>query len=145
MKKPTIPFFSFLLLFLWTVPFSFDMATSVVPGWGTSVFPPHFILEILLAAFMLHATLGYWFLSRRGRQINWKLFVCHLVLSLPAILILKYPSILLDVQQPTQEDIANSIQLRLILVPVVWVFFFVGQAIFIIYCFRTIVAKRTNT
>ena len=33
MKKPYIPFVAFLILLILTMPFSFDFAASVVPGW----------------------------------------------------------------------------------------------------------------
>jgi uncharacterized membrane protein YjfL (UPF0719 family) len=142
MKRPYVPFFAFLALLLLTIPFSFDFATSVVPGWHTTIFPPYFIWQLIAIIVLLLAIIGYWLLSKRVDKINWTLFAFHLTLTIPTIIFLKFPSIFLDVQQTNQEEIIKAISLRIKLIPVAWTLFILGQALFIIYFIRTIKSER---
>lgn len=144
MKKTYIPFLAFLLLLLLTIPFSFDFATSTVPGWHTTIFPPYFIGGLIVIIVLLFATIGYWFLTKRVDKINWTLFAFHFILTIPTVLILKFPSLLLDIHQTNQEETIKAISLRIKLIPVAWSLFFVGQALFIIYFVRTINSKRVT-
>ena len=145
MKRPYIPFFAFLVLLLLTIPFSFDFATSVVPGWHTTIFPPYFIWGLILIIFLLLATIGYWLLSKRVDKINWTLFAFHFLLTIPTVIFIKFPSIFLNVQQTNQEEIIKAIYLRIKLIPVAWTLFIVGQVLFIIYFLRTINSKQVAT
>ncbi len=47
MIRPFLPVFAFLILLLLIIPFSFDFATSVVPGWHMTIFPPSFIWGLI--------------------------------------------------------------------------------------------------
>ena len=145
MKRPYVPFFAFLALLLLTIPFSFDFATSVVPGWHTTIFPPYFTWAVIVIIALLLATIGYWLLSKRVDKINWTLFAFHFTLTIPTIIFLKFPSIFLDVQQTNQEEIIKAITLRIKLIPVAWALFILGQALFIIYFVRTIKSERKTT
>ena len=145
MKKPYIPFLAFLILLLLTIPFSFDFATSVVPGWHTTIFPPYFIWGLILIIVLLLVTIGYWLLSKRVDKINWTLFGIHFILTIPTVIYLKFPSIFLNVEQTDQEEIIKAISLRLNLIPIAWTIFIVGQTLFIIYFIRTINSKRVAT
>ena len=145
MRRPYIPFFAFLILLLLTIPFSFDFATSVFPGWHTTIFPPYFIWGLILIIVLLLVTIGYWILSKRVDKINWTLFAFHFILTIPTVIFLKFPSIFLDVQQTNQEEIIKAISLRIKLIPVVWTLFIVGQTLFIIYFVRTIKSKQVAT
>ena len=131
MKRPYVPFFAFLALLLLTIPFSFDFATSVVPGWHTTIFPPYFIWAVIVIIALLLATIGYWLLSKRVDKINWTLFAFHFTLTIPTIISLKFPSIFLDVQHTNQEEIIKAIALRIKLIPVAWTLFILGQALFL--------------
>ena len=77
MTRPYIPFLVFLVLLLLTIPFSFDFATSVVPGWHTTIYPPYFIWALILIVVLLLMKIGYWLLSKRFDKINWILFAIH--------------------------------------------------------------------
>lgn len=48
MKGNYIPFLAFLSLILLTAFSSFNGATSVIPGWHTTIFPPYFIRSVVL-------------------------------------------------------------------------------------------------
>jgi hypothetical protein len=144
MTKPYVPFFAFLVLLLLTIPFSFDFATSVLPGWHTTIFPPYFIWGLIIIIVLLLVTIGYWLLSKRVDKINWTLFAIHFLLTIPTVIFLKFPSIFLDVQQTDQEEIIKALSFRIKLIPVAWALFLVGQILFIIYFVRAIKSKRVS-
>ena len=146
MTRPFIPFLAFLILLLLTIPFSFDFATSVVPGWHTTIFPPYFIWGLIVLIVLFLVTIGYWLLSKRTDKTNWTLFAIHFALTIPTIIYLKFPSILLDVQFTDQEKLIRAIEFRTRLIPVAWTLFIVGQLLFFIYFIRTIKqSKRMAT
>lgn len=145
MTKPYIPFLAFLILLLLTIPFSFDFATSVVPGWHITIFPSYFIWGLIVITTLLLTTIGYWLLSKRTDNTNWALFAFHFVLTIPTIIYLKFPSVLLDMQLANQDELINAITFRLKLIPVAWTLFIVGQILFLIYFIRTIKTKHTST
>ncbi len=145
MRRPYIAFLAFLILLLLTIRFSFDFATSVVPGWHTTIFPPYFIWELIVITVLLWVTIDYWLLSKRTNKTNWTLFAIHFVLTIPTIIYLKFPSILLDVQLTDQAELIKAIAFRLKLIPIAWTLFIVGQVLFLIYFIRTIQNNRTVT
>ena len=145
MTRPYIPFLAFLILLLLTIPFSFDFATSVVPGWHTTIFPPYFIWGLIVFIVLLLVTIGYWLLSKRTDKINWTLFAIHFLLTIPTIIFLKFPTILLDVQLTDQDKLIRAIEFRMKLIPIAWTLFIIGQILFLIYYVRTIKAKHTTT
>jgi hypothetical protein len=142
MTKPYIPFFAFLTLLFLIIPFSFDFATSVVPGWHTTIFPPFFIWGLIVIVILLLVTIGYWLLSKQVDKINWTLFVIHFGLTIPAVIYLKIPTIFLEVPLTNQEELIKAILLRIKFIPVAWALFGIGQIIFVIYFARTIYSKR---
>ena len=142
MGRPYIPFIAFLILLLLTMPFSFDFATSVVPGWHTTIFPPYFIWGLFVIIILLFVTIGYWLLFKRTDKTNWTLFAIHFALTIPTIIYLKFPSILLDVQSTDQREWIRAIDFRMKLIPVACILFIVGQILFLIYFIRTLKTKR---
>ena len=142
MTKPYIPFLAFLVLLFLTIPFSFDFATSVVPGWHTTIYPPYFVWGLVVIIILLLVTIGYWLLSKRVDKINWTLFAIHFILTIPTVIFLKFPSIFLDVQLTNREEIINAIFVRVKLIPVAWTLFIIGQIFFVIYFTRTIKLRR---
>ena len=135
MTKSFIPFLAFLVLLLMTIP-SFDFATSVTPGWHTTIYPPSVVWTIALTITLLFVTIGYWLLSRQADNINWALFSIHFVLTFTAIIFIKFPSIFLNIQQNNVNELLKSYSARLTLIPVAWTLFIVGQTLFGIYLFR---------
>lgn len=142
MTKPYIPFLAFLILLLLSLPFSFDFATSVVPGWHTTIFPPYFVWGLIVIIILLLVSIGYWLLSKRTDKINRVLFVIHFALTIPAIIYLKFPSIFLDVPLTDQNKLIRAVEFRMMFVPVAWILFIVGQVLFLIYFIRTIKQGR---
>jgi hypothetical protein len=145
MTRPYIPFIAFLILLVLTIPWSFDFATSVVPGWHTTIFPPYFIWGFFIMVVLLLATIGYWLISKRTDKTNWTLFAIHFLLTIPTVIYLKFPSILLDVQLTDQNELIEAFEFRMRLIPVAWALFIAGQIMFLIYYIRTIKAKRIST
>lgn len=145
MTRPYIPFLAFLILLLLTIPFSFDFATSVVPSWHTTIYPPYFVWGLIVIVALLLVTIGYWLLSKRTDKINWTLFAIHFALTIPTVIFLKFPSILLNVQQANQEELLKAIEFRIKLIPVAWTLFITGQILFLVYYIRTIKNKRIAT
>ena len=142
MTRPYIPFLAFLILLLLTIPFSLDFATSVVPGWHTTIYPPYFIWGLIVIIVLLLVTIGYWLLSKRTDKINRTLFLIHFALTIPTVIYLKFPSILLDVKLTEQNELIKAIEFRMKLISVAWSLFIAGQILFLIYFMRTI--KQTK-
>jgi len=143
MRSPYIPFLAFFILLLLTIPFSFDFATSVVPGWHTTIFPPYFIGGLIVITVLLLVTIGYWLLSKRTDKTNWTLFAIHFVLTIPTIIYLNFPSIFLDGQQANRNELIKDVEFRIKLIPYTWTLFIFAQILFLIYFTRTIRQSKT--
>jgi hypothetical protein len=90
-------------------------------------------------------TIGYWLLSKRTDKTNWTLFAIHFALTIPTIIYLKFPFILLDVQLTNQGELLKAIDFRMKLIPLAWVLFIVGQILFLIYFIRVLKTRPTLT
>lgn len=145
MKRPYIPVGAFLVLLFLTISFPFDFATSGVPGWHTTIFPPYFVWGLAVTIVLLFVTIGYWLLVKRVDKINWTLFVFHFVLTVPTVMFINFPSIFVDIQQIYEDESIKEIYFRMKLIPFAWTLFIVGQILFIIYFVRAISSKRTAT
>jgi hypothetical protein len=145
MTRPYLPFIAFLTLLLLTIPFSFDFATSVVPGWHTTIYPPYFIWTLALVVVLLFVVIGYWLISKRVDKTNWTLFIIHHLLTIPTVIFIKFPSILLDVHQTDRDELIRSLALRVKLIPWAEGLFVVGQIFFLVYFIRTIRRKPHTT
>jgi hypothetical protein len=128
-----------------TIPFSFHFATSVVPGWHTTIFPRYFVWALAIVVVLVLGTIGYWLLSKRTDKTNWALFAIHFILTVPTIIYLKFPSILLDIQTTDYDKLIKAIEFRMKLIPAAWTLFIVGQILFLIYFIRTLKSRRGAT
>lgn len=140
--KPYIPFLAFLLLLLLSIPFSFDFATSVVPGWHTTIYPPYLVWTLIVVIALLLAAIGYWVLSKRQDKINRTFYVIHIALTIPTVVYLKFPTIFLDANLSDQNELLKALEFRMKLIPITWILFAVGQLLFLIYFIRRI--KQTK-
>jgi len=140
MRTAYIPFFAFLALLVMTIPIPFNISTSVVPGWHTTIFPPAFIWGLAVMIVLLLATIGYWLLSIRADKINWTLFALHVLLTLPILILPEFP--FLYTQQANEVELIKAISLQIKLTAVLRTLFVFGQILFIIYFIRTINSKR---
>ncbi len=144
-RRDFIPVLSFLMLLLFTIPFSFDIATSVVPGWHTTIFPPYFAWTVVVGVCLLFVTIGYWLLSKRVDTINWTVFAIHIILTIPAIIFIKLPVIFLDVNHTNQLKLIKELSFRMKLIPAAWAVFAAGQILFLIYYVTAIKVNRSKT
>jgi hypothetical protein len=138
MKRPYLPFLAFLVLLWLPITFSRGYATSVVPGWHTTIWPPYFICLIIVTIVLILVTIGYWLLFRRTDKTNPVLFAIHFLLTIPAIIYLIFPSIFLDARVTDENDLMEAIQFRIKAVLVAWGIFIIGQLLFLIYYIRVI-------
>jgi hypothetical protein len=81
-------------------------------------------------------------LSEKADKISWGLFALHLILTIPTVIFLKFPSVLLDIQQTGQDELIKAIFFRLKLIPVAWILFITGQVFILIYYLRAIKTKH---
>lgn len=144
MTKNFIPIVAFLILLLLTIPFSSEFATSIVPGWHTTIFPPYFIWTILVMVALLFGAIGYWLLSKRTKSVNWILFCFHAMLTIPAIIHYRFPTLFINRHFRSGDDQLEEIAFSIKLLELVWAAFVAGQVLFFIYFIRTIKLKRTN-
>jgi hypothetical protein len=124
MKITHLPFIIYLLLTILFLPLSSDYATSVVPGWHTTIFPPFAVGQFIVILSLVGVIFGYYKLSRRTDTINWKLFIIHFILTIPLLILLKF-------------DTYISIDINpMITIPVSIFMFIIGQIIFLLHYLR---------
>ena len=109
MTKPYIPFFAFLALLLLIIPNSFQVSTSVIPGWHATIYPPYFILEFLLLVVLLFvrncllANIKKSMTKQTGRYF---LFIYYI--TIPSIVFIKFPSLFVNVENIDEKEILNE-------------------------------------
>lgn len=133
MQKPWIPVFLFALFFILSIT-SVEFASSVVPGWHTTIFPPYFFISVAVLAILLVVTIGYWILARRG-AFNLPFFITHMILTLPAVLFTRSPEILGFIDESSNVN-EQSMPLTTMIVFAAFALFMLGQVLFAIYFFR---------
>lgn len=138
-----MPFFIFLVLLAPRLNFFVgDFATSVVPGWHTTIFPPQFILGLVITITLSFVTIGYWKLAKKTDQINTKIFLIHLLLTLPIIIFnqsyirKRVDEILISSNDTKTYELIIQVS---IILPIL---FFVGQILFAWYFFTTLYIKE---
>ena len=133
MKITQLPFIIYLLLTISFFPLSSDYATSIVPGWHTTIFSPYAVGQFIVILSLAGVSFGYWKLSKLTNTINWKLFINHILLTIPLLVLLMF-------------DTYISIDINpMISVPVSIFLFIAGQIIFLLYCIKIINTNRKPT
>jgi hypothetical protein len=145
MKKSYIPFLAFLILLVLTIPFPFHFAASVIPGWHTIIFPTYLVRTIIVVIILILATFAYWLLSKRVDKTNWTIFIIHFLATIPTVMFIKFPFMLLNAQHASHAELLRNISIRIKLIPIAYWIFIAGQILFLIYFIRTITAKRIIT
>jgi hypothetical protein len=67
MKKLYIIFLVLGILLLISVNYTLDFVTSIIPGWHTTIFPPYFIAQIILAPLFFVLAFVYWRSSKNKK------------------------------------------------------------------------------
>lgn len=127
MKIKQLPFIIYLLLTISFFPMSSDYATSVVPGWHTTIFPPFAVGQFIVVLSLVGVIFGYYKLSRRTDTINWKLFIIHFILTIPLLIILKFDTYISTDINP------------MITIPVSIFMFIIGQIVFLLHYLRKLI------
>lgn len=130
MKLSYLPSLIFICIFLSFFPLSLDYATSVVPGWHTSIFPPYFIWQSIVVLIILLVSIAYWKLSTKNGTINWIFFIVHFILTIPAIIYLKYGLMIFNSVTISKDELLITIS------------FVLGQILFIVHYVRSLQRKR---
>jgi hypothetical protein len=138
MNKTYLPVLAFSALLLTIMPFSFEFATSVVPGWHTTIYPPQFVFAVAVLLVLIFCTIGYWLSANRVDKTNWVLFVLHLTLTIPAVILVRCPWLVLDLQQANRNELLQ--QLPFIMKLLLWLrwLLLTGQVLFVVYMVRAI-------
>lgn len=138
-KTPIIPILAFLAILFLRFKFAFSVGINNQPGWHATIYPPYYFALIILSTFIMFALIGCWLALNNPGKINWILFLLHCLLSIPALLIIIFPSILLNAGNNNfQEEIYFRLQL---ITPAKWIFD-VSQILFPVYFFRTFYSKK---
>jgi len=130
MKLLHLPSLIFICIFLSFFPLSLDYATSVVPGWHTTIFPPYFIWQSIVLLIILLVSIAYWKLSTKTGIINWIFFIFHFILTIPAIIYLKYGLMIFNSVTISKDELLIIIS------------FVLGQILFIVHYVRSLQRKR---
>ncbi len=142
MKRPYLPFLAFLFLLLITVPFSFDFAISVAPGWHTTILPSDTKFLIVGIVVLLFVIIGYWLIIKKTGKVNRGLFWAHFILTISTITYIHYPMIFVKVEVPFTDELIRIASQRLTLLDTARIAFAASQVLFLIYFVRT-VRKKT--
>ena len=142
MKKNFLPVLAFLVILVFTFLFSFHFGASVIPGWHSTLYPPYLKWMNLLVITLMLGIIRYWLLQKQADKISWGLFALHFLLTIPTVLFLQNPTILLNEPSAKPEELFKQISERLNLIPLGWTLFIIGQLIFVIYFVRTLLDKQ---
>jgi hypothetical protein len=77
-------------------PFSFDYATSVVPGWHTTILPPYFIAGIIVTITLLTDYFIFMKLTKINSITPKKIVIAHFIITTVMVIFLKYPELYFD-------------------------------------------------
>ncbi len=134
----------FILLFLATLlllmnPYTFDFATSIIPGWHTTIFPPFFIASFLLIIILLIDSFIYWRLHKAKSEKSKTIVIIHFIFTMVMALLIKYPDLYFKDINPnyTVTEILNLLD---------WVkyasyFFVVLQILYFVYIIKVLSRK----
>ncbi len=138
MRKPYIPILAFALLLLLCMPLPLEMATSVVPGWHTTVFAPQVIPTIIISLILLIVLFTYWRLSRKASRISILVFAAHFLLTLPLVFYSKLFVFLLPIGIDASDTTVLAERLRLLSYAglIAGLLFIAGQVLFAIYAYK---------
>lgn len=136
MRQPFLPFFIFAMLFTLTIPFPFGIATSVVPGWHTTVLTPHFLTTIAITIIMLLVTIAYWKLSKQHDKKSSTIFSLHLALTIPTVLFIRAPFLFLNIDGADLNVLNRQVTFATAIIVTSFILFVVGQILFGIYYWK---------
>ncbi|RXK81166.1 hypothetical protein [Filimonas effusa] len=150
MKAPYIPLVMVLVVSLFMLPVFFGLISSSVPGWHITAASPKPLASIqLVAVVALFALTGYWLSRQPATKTDWGIFVAYLLLTIPGIVLVLFPRLILPETLPfgsltaleLENLIAKETQRQRLLFPI-RLAFLVAQLSYFIYCIRGIWLAR---
>lgn len=142
-----MPFFVFIVLLLLTIPFSFGKASSVVPRWHAAVLAPLSSMVVIVTIALCLVAVAYWMASEGIARISWPVFITHLLLTLPTVLLIRCPLLFSNVDATGLNTTMQTINLESQNIRVAYALFITAQILFAFYFFknnRTIVQALQN-
>ncbi len=131
MKKSYIVSYILLVFLLAIIPFSFDFATSIVPGWHFTIFT-YFIWDILAIIFLLFIVMAYKSLVKQGFYKNKTFPSLHFILTILLMFFIRFSSLIpfKTIELETLPLLELDTTFRLV--------FFIIQLLFTIYFIRIV-------
>jgi hypothetical protein len=142
--KVNIPTLSFGILLFAGIPLSADVAVSVIPGWHTTIYSPYIVWTIVFEVALLFASAGYWLIWQWDRKINWRLFIIHLVLTIPAMAFIKFPLLFVKLPPASEATLLQDLTLSAKLFSIARAGFIAGQVVFLVYFFKRIYMRMAR-
>ncbi len=91
MPKPHFPILILVVLFNFPVNlFHLDFATTVVPGWHTTIYSISFLDTIFVSTTLIMISLLYWKVFGKYGKVSILIFTILFLCSLPALIFLKF-------------------------------------------------------
>ena len=140
--KTRIAFFTFFILSITLFPYYIiylqsDFLSSIVPGWNTNIVGIKIASNLIKFLILNVVTFYYWKLSKIKPEINYKIFLIHLLLTFPAILVTKLN--LYDFINMNFNDLTSfTSQIKIVVYTRIFtnILFLLGQILFCIVYFR---------
>ncbi len=128
MKKSYIVSYILLVFLLAIIPFFFDFATSIVPGWHFTIFT-YFIWDVLAIIFLLFIVMAYKSLEKQGFYKNKTFPSLHFILTIFSMFFIRFSSsIPFKTNELPLPELDTTFRL----------FFFIIQLLFTIYFIRIV-------
>ena len=122
----------FAILLGMTNPFSFNMGSSVVPGWHTIIIAPMTILNTIISVILVLVIIAYWSLTKKTNRGHWANLVIHFTLTIPAILIITHPFLIASIFKIDFEDFERLMKYNNYSLYASLTLFLIGQMFFFI-------------
>jgi len=103
MKKVFPLIIALFIVALLVYTLSLDFATPVIPGWHTTIFPPYFIVSVLLIFLLLIDLLLYWIALYKKSSDGKKIILWHFIISIIFTVLITHPSILFSLETEVEQ------------------------------------------
>ncbi|TDP00352.1 hypothetical protein [Flavobacterium sp. 245] len=145
MIKTKTSFLTFAILCLIVFPYHIavffinsDALFSIIPGWHTTIVPGQIVSNLIKFLILLIVTICYWKLSQIQYEINFKKFLIHLLLTIPAIFVGRFSLYeLISPDSIKPKDFINCIQIIVLLNIFISILFFLGQTLFLRFYYQS--------
>jgi hypothetical protein len=145
MKRPLIPLLAFVVLLALIMPVVPGFPSTTAPGWHTTIFPAYFLWIGVALVALLFIVIGYLLTLEKADGVSWTLFALHAMLTLSAIIYLRFPFLALGTPVANPENWLDTMIERMEFARVVWILLGVAQVLFVFYYTRVLKTNRRIT